>query len=86
MAAPRDISIPESVQSGDWKFRVMLLSIASKLDKEDVESLKFLFTELSSLGIESFSLRQSQSGGHQTDSQVTLAAARQTPECFWRPP
>ncbi|GFN91687.1 hypothetical protein PoB_001819300 [Plakobranchus ocellatus] len=27
----------------------------------------------------------SQSGGRQTDSKVALAAARQTPECIWRP-
>ncbi|GFN95076.1 hypothetical protein PoB_002158200 [Plakobranchus ocellatus] len=31
------------------------------------------------------SLGQSQSGSRQTDSKVILAAARQTPECFWRP-
>ncbi|GFO36596.1 hypothetical protein PoB_006310100 [Plakobranchus ocellatus] len=40
---------------------------------------------LSSPGLESFSRRQSQSGGRQTDSKAVLAAARQTPECFWRP-
>ncbi|GFN79272.1 hypothetical protein PoB_000577800 [Plakobranchus ocellatus] len=27
----------------------------------------------------------SQSGGRQADSKVVLAAARQTPECIWRP-
>ncbi|GFO28540.1 hypothetical protein PoB_005504500 [Plakobranchus ocellatus] len=42
-------------------------------------------TKLCSLGLESFSRKQSQSGGRQTDSTVLLAAARQTPECFRRP-
>ncbi|GFN99318.1 hypothetical protein PoB_002582400 [Plakobranchus ocellatus] len=31
------------------------------------------------------SAKGGQSGGRQTDSKAVLAAARQTPECIWRP-
>ncbi|GFO10375.1 hypothetical protein PoB_003688000 [Plakobranchus ocellatus] len=41
---------------------------------------------LSSPGLESFSHRQRQSGGRQADSRAFLAAAIETPGCFWRPP
>ncbi|GFO43125.1 hypothetical protein PoB_006963000 [Plakobranchus ocellatus] len=51
-----------------------------------------LHHQLSSLGIESFSCKQSQFGGRQTDFKVLLAAANNCLEsaiealkCFWQP-